>query len=122
MWFKCRECLELSNGRDIIEAMFSLVELTAVPGRVFEIVENVIKTAKEGKTTLFKASELLEITSEEFLYARNASLDDFDLRRRSQEQVSDYSRVFERMIRHRIEALMNEAAADMEECQVTLGE
>ena len=53
-----------------------------MPKTVLAKMEGVIDMATKGKTTLFKASELLEFTLEPFHYARRSALDSFDLMRR----------------------------------------
>ena len=92
-----------------------------MPAQVFQQVQTVMKEANDGKTTLFKASDLLEFTSEAYLYARTASRDTFDLERTSQRELSRYDEVFKRMIQNRIGAKMEDADTDMEECRSLLG-
>lgn len=75
-----------------------------------------ITVATEGKTTLFKASELLEFTMEPFQYARRSAQDDFDLSRRSVDALRSYDRSFTEMMKFRLGAKMSEAAACEEEC------
>lgn len=73
-----------------------------MPERVLSQVDQVIHMATEGKTTLFKASELLEFTLNSFLYARQLALDKFDLFRRSGQALDESDRDFQRMISARM--------------------
>lgn len=92
-----------------------------MPGQVFQQVQTVIKKANDGKTTLFKASDLLEFTSEAYLYARDASQDKFDLERASRQELDKYDEVFKCMIKNRIDATMEDADTDKDECRALLG-
>ena len=93
-----------------------------IPAQVLGKVNNVIKVAKEGETTLFKASQLLEFTSEAFRYAREASQNKSDLQRVSVESLKKYDETFTKMIESRINARMDEAGDQQEECFEFLGE
>ena len=46
--------------------------------------------AQEGETSLFKASQLLELTFEAYQYARGAAQDQFDLKRTSEQYLARF--------------------------------
>lgn len=94
---------------------------TDVPAQLLGKVNNVIKVAKEGKTTLFKASELLEFTSEAFLYARKASRDKTALKKESVDSLKKYDEMFCKFLEFRIKASMEEASEQQEKCFSQLG-
>lgn len=81
-----------------------------------------IQVATDGKTTLFKASELLEFTMEPFQYARRSAQDDFDLSRKSREALESYDSSFKEMMEARLTAEMERAAACEEKCLELLSE
>ena len=81
-----------------------------------------INVATEGKTTLFKASELLEFTMEPFQYARRSAQDDFDLSRKSADSLRDYDSSFKEMMSARLNADMAVASECEEKCVSHLGE
>lgn len=85
-------------------------------------VDDVIRIATEGKTTLFKASELLEFTLESFQYARRSALDQFDLSRRSGKALSDFDSSFKKMMSARLDTNMDLALECEEQCLHQLGE
>lgn len=89
--------------------------------RVREKVETVIRVAKEGKTTLFKATDVLELTADAYQYARRASLDDFKLEKESVYVLRKYDSVFKRMIQNRIDANVDDLDYDKKECRDQLG-
>ena len=96
-----------------------------VPGRILSQVDHVIHIATEGKTTLFKASELLEFTLNSFLYARQLALDKFDLFRRAGQALDESDQDFQRMISARMVGdpeHMDLAQQCEEECLSHLGE
>ncbi len=80
-----------------------------------------IRVGKEGKTTLFKASDVLELTAEAYQYARRASLDNFQLANKSVDALRTYDSVFKRMIQNRIDTKVDEADYDKKECCDQLG-
>ncbi len=88
-----------------------------VPEKVLETVETVIRVAKEGKTTLFKASDVLELTTDAYQYARRACIDDFELERESGAVLRNYDDVFKRMIQNRIETKVDDAEEDLRDCR-----
>ena len=92
-----------------------------MPQTVLAKVDHVIDMATKGKTTLFKASELLEFTLESFQYARRASLDTFDLSRTSGEVLVEYDRLFSEMVSARLNAEMDHATECEERCLQQLG-
>ena len=92
-----------------------------VPEKLLSKVDHVIHMATEGKTTLFKASELLEFTSEAFQYARRAALDKFDLSRESGKTLDSYDQSFSQLIGARMEAKMDQAQDSEESCLHYLG-
>ena len=79
-----------------------------------------IQMATDGKTTLFKASEMLEITMEPFQYARRSAQDDFDLSRRSSESLERYDSTFTDMMSARLNARMESACDCEEKCLIHL--
>ena len=81
-----------------------------------------ISMATQGKTTLYKASEVLEQTMDAYRYARFASLDGFDLKRMSSKLLSEYDETLKAMIRCRLEAQLDEASSKEDECTRKLGE
>lgn len=81
-----------------------------------------ITVATEGKTTLFKASELLEFTMEPFQYARRAAQDNFDLSRLSADSLRSYDSSFTKMMSARLESDMPLASSCEEDCFRHLGE
>ena len=50
--------------------------------------------AKEGMTSLFKASQLLEFTFDAYQYARLAAQDQFDLKRQSVQYLKQFEETF----------------------------
>jgi hypothetical protein len=66
----------------------------------------VIQLAKEGKTTLFKAIELLEFTLSAFHYARWLGRNRFDLSRESGEDLRESDNSFQEMLNARLNAKM----------------
>lgn len=93
-----------------------------VPKEVSSQVDHVISMATQGKTTLFKASEVLEQTMDAYRYARFAAQDNFDLKRASGRLLSEYDETLKAMIRCRLEAQLDEALSKEEECTRQLGE
>ena len=87
-----------------------------------ETVETVIRVAKEGKTTLFKASDVLELTADAYQYARRAYIDDFELERESGAVLRNYDDAFKRMIQNRIETKVDDAEEDLRDCRDLLSE
>ena len=104
--------------------MLSLYEIhdTAIPGQVSSQVNSVIYMATKGKTTLFKASEILEQTMEAYRYARFAARDNFDLKHRSGQLLRDYDETLKAMIRCRLDLQLDEASQKEKECLRQLGE
>ena len=92
-----------------------------VPERVLSKVKHVITVATEGKTTLFKASELLEFTMEPFQYARRAAQDNFDLSRQSVDSLKSYDNAFTKMMSARLDSDMTMASSCEESCFRHLG-
>ena len=92
-----------------------------VPEKVLSKVDHVISVATEGKTTLFKASELLEFTMEPFQYARRSAQDNFDLSRKSSEALRSYDSSFTDMMKARLTADMTCATSCEEDCLQHLG-
>ena len=84
-------------------------------------MKHVIAVATEGKTTLFKASELLEFTMEPFQYARRAAQDNFDLSRHSADSLRSYDSSFTKMMSARLESDMALASSCEEDCFRHLG-
>ena len=68
--------------------------LPAIPDQVLQKVDRATTLAKEGETSLFKASQLLEFTFEAYQYARGAARDDFDLKRASERHLSKFEEDF----------------------------
>ena len=79
------------------------------------------RLAKEGQTSLFKASQLLEFTSSSYKYARFASHDAYDLKRESQQLLGQYDQTFRKLVDCRITADMPGAEAQQEDCFRRLG-
>ena len=92
-----------------------------VPQRALGIVETVIKEANTGQTTLFKASDLLEVTADAFKYARGACLDNFKLERKSASKLREYDEMFKQVIEHRIGKKMSDSQKAMKRCRDLLG-
>ena len=92
-----------------------------LPQNILSKVNHVIKVATEGKTTLFKASSLLEFTSEAFQYARRSMQNKFDLSRKSGEILDSYDQSFHKMMDARLVANMDEAQDSEEICLQYLG-
>jgi len=92
-----------------------------VPANVLSKLNRAIQLAKEGQTSLFKASQLLEFTSPSYKYARFASHDTYDLKRESQQLLGQYDRTFCKLVDCRIKADMAGAEAQQEDCFRCLG-
>ena len=87
-----------------------------MPETVLSKVNHVIQVAKEGKTTLFKASELLEFTLSAFQYARWLARDRFDLSRRSGGNLKESDDSFHQMLSARLNTEMSSAARCEKAC------
>ena len=95
---------------------------TEVPASVLSKVTHAIQLANAGKTSLFKASQLLEFTSSSYKYARFASHDNFDLKRESKRLLCEYDKTFRQLVDCRIRTDMGGAETQQEECFRQLGE
>ena len=93
----------------------------AVPGQVLTQVDHVITVATRGQTTLFKASEVLEQSMQAYRYARFASRDDFNLKRKTGQLLNEYDNTLKAMIKCRLDSQLDEASNKEEECTRTLG-
>ena len=93
-----------------------------VPETVLSKVDHVIQMATDGKTTLFKASELLEFTQGAFQYARNLALNEVVLSAQSEEGLSNFDACFHKMMRARLDTNMDSALQCEEDCLRHLGE
>ena len=101
--------------------MSALLSYKDVPQRALGIVETVIKEANTGQTTLFKASDLLEVTADAFKYARGACCDNFRLERKSTSKLREYDEMFKQVIEHRIGKKMSDSQKAMKRCRELLG-
>ena len=95
---------------------------TDIPGHVSSQVDDVIKVATQGQTTLFKASEVLEQTMDAYRYARFAARDGFDLKRKSEQLLRDYDETLKAMIKCRLDSQLDVASSKEEECSRKLSE
>ncbi len=93
-----------------------------IPQSVLAKVDHVINLAHKGKTSLFKASELLGGTIEAYQYAREAAQDTFDIHRRSQQLLDQHDESFRQMIDCRINANIPEAERHEAQCFEHLSE
>ncbi len=75
----------------------------------------------EGKTTLFKASELLEVTSKPFDYARQAARNNLALSNRSDGALDQFDHSFKEMMAARVDVNMDKAQKCEEDCLRHLG-
>ena len=58
--------------------------------------------AKQGETSLFKASQLLEFTFEAYQYARWAAQDQYDLKRTSEQHLTKFEEDFKNVCKGKI--------------------
>ena len=93
-----------------------------VPANVLSKVTHAIQLANEGKTSLFKASQLLEFTSSSYKYARFASHDKSDLKRESKRLLCEYDETFRQLVDCRIRTDMAGAEMQQQQCFRQLGE
>ena len=93
-----------------------------VPGRLLSKVNGVIEEAGRGKTTLYKASAMLEFTSDAFLYARRSARDRFDLSRTYGKKLEECDAEFTKMMSARVYAKMEEAQQCQNKCIECVGE
>lgn len=85
-------------------------------------VERVIQDATQGKTTPYKASALLEFTSDIFLYARRLALDRFSLSHGYNKALNRFDEVFGKMMSARLASNMDDAQSYADECEHCVGE
>ena len=81
-----------------------------------------IKLAHEGQTSLFKASQLLEVTSDAYQYARYASKDTFGLQRKSHQSLDKFDETFKKLVECRIHTNMPGAEQELSKCFEQLSE
>jgi hypothetical protein len=93
-----------------------------IPSQVLQKVDRATDMAKQGETSLFKASQLLEFTFEAYQYARWAAQDQYDLKRTSEQHLTKFEEDFKNMIKYRLEADLAKAAVELENCQHSLEE
>ena len=67
---------------------------TGVPSKVLQRVDQATALAKEGMTSLFKASQLLEFTFDAYQYARGAAQDQYDLARKNEQHLAEFEKPF----------------------------
>lgn len=77
--------------------------------------------ATRGQTTLFKASEVLEMTMGAYHYARFAAQDGFDLKRQTSRLLSEFDETLKAMTECRLESRLDEASNKEEQCTRKLG-
>ena len=80
-----------------------------------------IHVATEGKTTLFKASELLEFSMNAFQYGRQLAKSRIDLALASWRALEKFDKTFHQMVCARLSADMSLAAQCEEDCVEQLG-
>lgn len=95
--------------------------MTEIPAKVLGIVNGVITMATNGQTSSYSASTNLDNTQTAFDYGRKATIDNFQLAHKGKELLTEYDRTFTDVIKHRLDAEMDESEVALNKCYTLLG-
>ena len=93
-----------------------------VPEQLLSMVEHTIQKATEGKTTLYKASALLEFTSNIFLYTHRSTQDRFNISHQHMKLLDQFDDMFGKMMSARLNTNMEQAQNYSDKCVRCVGE
>ena len=101
---------------EFVKAANTAPKCSDIPAQVVAYVDRIMAMARENRTGVFKASQILEYIFDAFAYGEFASRDTFDLSRLCVRTLMEHDEMLKRVVGERYRANMENAEKLMEDC------